>query len=82
MADWVDSYIDTTLYGSGELDRLFKAYEMGSISRKYLLGLFGMTEEAFDAAANIQRGQSIQCNESQGPGCVGGQGDGVRSPTP
>ena len=82
MADWVDSYIDTTLYGSGELDRLFNLYEQGAISRKYLLGLFGMTEEAFDAAARIQRGQSVQRDESAGPRCVGGQSDGVRSPTP
>ena len=33
MADWVDGYVETTLYGSGELDRLFREYEAGRISR-------------------------------------------------
>jgi hypothetical protein len=59
MADWIDSYkgfsIDET-----ELDRLFQEYDEGRISKRYLLGLFGMDEKDFDHA--IDRGAERQVN--------------------
>jgi hypothetical protein len=77
MADWVDGYVETTLYGPGELDRLFNEYEAGRISRSYMLGLFGMSEEVFDGT--VRRRKSVQRDESEGARPPGGQRDGVRT---
>lgn len=47
MADWVDNY-DGFGLDAAEIERLFRLYEMGSSSKKYLLSLFRVREEDFD----------------------------------
>lgn len=82
MADWVDSYpvVVSPFIEPTEIDRLFREYHEGRISRSYMLGLFGMDEEAFDGAVPNREG--LQRDESAGEGRARGTGDGVRARSP
>ena len=54
MVDWVDSYLITQL-DSATVERLYDDHAKGLVSRNYLLGLFNLSDEAFDEAVHVRR---------------------------
>lgn len=54
MADWIDHYEDF-FPDEAEIDRMFRMYEKGLVSKAYLMTFFALDDEGFEQVAGHQR---------------------------